>query len=112
VPEGDVVFVFGDSAGVDEGFGKGVKLAVVVDDVRLIIHALPSIPIGEFRQLLSGALAFGRGVDVFFTQVVTEVVPIAVDVPWQGLPDVALRAVDILDDRLHLLEVSKPTLIH
>jgi len=89
-PEGDVAFSFGDSARVDEGFGENVKLAVVIDDIRLVIHMLPSIPISEFHQLLSGALAFGRWVDVLIAQVVVEVIPIAVDVPWQGLPDVAL----------------------
>jgi len=90
MPEGDVAFLFGDLAGVDKGFGEGVKLVVVVDDVHLIVHALPSIPISKFCQLLSGALAFGRWVDILIAQVVVEVIPIAVDVPWQGLPDVVL----------------------
>jgi len=110
-PEGDIAFSLGDSARVDEGFGESVEFAVVVDDVGFVVHALPGILISNFRQLLSGEQAFGRWVDVFFAQVVAEVIPVAVDVPWQGLPDVALGAVDVPDDRLHLLEVREPALI-
>ena len=111
MPEGDVACSFSDSARVDEGFGKGVELPVVVDDIGFVIHALPGILISNFYQLLFGALAFDGGVDVLFAQVIAEVVPVAVDVPWQGLPDVALRAVDISDDFLHFLEVGEPALI-
>jgi len=65
-PEGDIVFLFGDSARVDEGFGKSVELPVVADDVGFVVHALLGILIGEINQLLLGELAFGRRVDVFF----------------------------------------------
>ena len=65
-PEGDVAFSFGDSAGVDEGFGESVELPVVADDVGFVVHALPGILISEIDQLLLGELAFGRRVDVFF----------------------------------------------
>ena len=58
MPEGDVAFLFGDSARVDKSFGECVELPVVVDDIGFVVHVLPGILIGEIDQLLLGELAF------------------------------------------------------
>ena len=63
-PEDGIVFALGYPAGIKEEFTLGVKLSVVVDDIRFVVHAFSGILINEVHQLLLRELAFSAGVDV------------------------------------------------
>jgi len=64
VPEDGVEFPLSYPAGIEEKLTFGVELAVVVDDVSLVVHAFLGILIDEVHQFLFRELAFGAGVDV------------------------------------------------
>jgi hypothetical protein len=51
-PESGVALSFGDSAGFDKDFGEIIELALVVDDVGLVVHASSGVLVGAFRQFL------------------------------------------------------------
>ena len=52
MPEGGVALPLSDSARFDENLGEVVELALLVDNISLIVHASLGVLVGKFCQLL------------------------------------------------------------
>ena len=110
-PEDGIAFADGDSSRVEEGPTVRVELSLVVDDIGLVLHTLARVPFGEVEEFLFRVLPFFGGANVLLAELSAECGPAAVDVTWQRLPDVALGAIYVLDDRFYHFSLGESVLV-
>jgi len=48
-PEDGVILTFSYPARLKEGFTERVEFAVIIDDIGLIVHALPGVLVGKVQ---------------------------------------------------------------
>ena len=110
-PEENVVLADGDLTVVDKGLADSIELVVVIDHVGLVLHVALGGILSQFDQHFLRMFPCGSGANILIAKLGAELIPVVVEEPVQGSPNVTLLLVDILDYSLYLLPVGESVFV-
>ena len=111
VLEENVALADGDLTIVDKGLADSIELAVVIDHISLILHAALGRILSQFDQHFLHMFPHGSGANILIAKLSAELIPVTVEEPIQGSPNIMLLLIDILDYSLYLLPVGESVFV-